>query len=58
MLFTEPLFLFLFLPVVLLVYYVSPARARNYVLIAASFVFYLAGERLFSWVLMLSVLLK
>lgn len=47
MLFTETLFLLLLLPVVLLVYYVSPARARNYVLIAASFVFYLAGERLF-----------
>ena len=58
MLFTEPLFLFLFLPLVLLAYYASPARARNYVLVAASFVFYLAGERLFSWVLLLSVLLN
>jgi len=27
MLFTEPLFLFLFLPLVLLAYYASPARA-------------------------------
>jgi alginate O-acetyltransferase complex protein AlgI len=58
MLFTEPLFLFLFLPLVLLAYYASPARARNYVLIAASLVFYLAGEKFFSWVLLLSVLLN
>jgi alginate O-acetyltransferase complex protein AlgI len=58
MLFTEPLFLFLFLPLLLFVYYVSPARVRNLVLIAASFIFYIAGEKLFSWVLLLSVLLN
>lgn len=58
MLFTEPLFLFLFLPLLLPLYYVTPARLRNLVLIAASLVFYLAGEKLFSWVLVLSVLLN
>ena len=58
MLFTEPLFLFLFLPLLLPVYYLAPARLRNYVLIAASFVFYFAGEKPFAWVLVLSVLLN
>ncbi|MDT5295029.1 MAG: alginate O-acetyltransferase complex protein AlgI [Acidobacteriota bacterium] len=58
MLFTEPLFLFLFLPLLLCIYYVSPPRFRNPILIAASFVFYVAGEKLFSWVLLLSVLLN
>jgi alginate O-acetyltransferase complex protein AlgI len=58
MLFTEPLFLFLFLPLLLPAYYVTPARFRNHVLIAASFVFYVAGEKFFSWVLALSVVLN
>ncbi|MDT5156266.1 MAG: alginate O-acetyltransferase complex protein AlgI [Acidobacteriota bacterium] len=58
MLFTEPLFLFLFLPLLLSVYYVAPGRFRNLILIAASFIFYFAGEKFFSWVLLLSVLLN
>lgn len=58
MLFTEPLFLFLFLPLLLAAYYVSPGRVRNLILIGASLIFYVAGEKLFSWVLILSVLLN
>jgi len=58
MLFTEPLFLFLFLPLLLGIYYVSPSRFRNPILIAASFIFYLAGEKLFSLVLIFSVILN
>jgi alginate O-acetyltransferase complex protein AlgI len=58
MLFTEPLFLFLFLPLLLGIYYISPSRFRNLILIAASFIFYFAGEKLFSGVLLLSVLLN
>jgi alginate O-acetyltransferase complex protein AlgI len=58
MLFTEPLFLFLFLPLLLAAYYVSPRRFRNPILIAASFIFYFAGEKLFSSVLLFSLVLN
>lgn len=40
MLFSEPLFLFGFLPLVLCVYYAAPARARIGLLAAASYTFY------------------
>ena len=48
MLFSSVTFLYYFLPVVLVVYFLIPARngvrARNYLLIAASIVFYIWGE--------------
>ena len=44
MLFSSNVFLFAFLPVVLLLYYVSPRRLRNPVLLLWSLVFYGWGE--------------
>jgi len=44
MVFSSPVFLFLFLPVVYLIYTLLPRKAKNYVLIAASLVFYAWGE--------------
>ncbi|MDB4945193.1 MAG: patA 1 [Labilithrix sp.] len=44
MLFIEPAFLFLFLPVLLGSYYVTPARFRNLLLTFASLFFYALGE--------------
>ena len=59
MLFSTPLFLFLFLPVVLLVYFFLPGiRARNIWLLLASLVFYAWGELAFIPVLLLSVLIN
>ncbi|MGV3723123.1 MAG: MBOAT family protein, partial [Actinomycetota bacterium] len=50
MLFTEPSFLFLFLPFLLLTYYVTPHRWRNSVLLLASLLFYAFGEwRFLPW---------
>lgn len=40
MVFTSTIFLFYFLPVVLLAYFAAPRRARNFVLLVASYVFY------------------
>jgi len=52
MLFTDPVFLFCFLPLVLLLYYLAPRRARNFVLALASLIFYAAGEwRFLAWLL-------
>lgn len=57
MLFSAPLFIFLFLPVVLLVYGLLPGiRARNWWLLAASLVFYTWGEIGFILILLISVL--
>ncbi len=42
--FTEPAFLFYFLPVTLAAYHLAPARLRNGVLTLASFLFYAVGE--------------
>lgn len=44
MVFSSFVFLFVFLPIVLLVYYVCPKKARNVVLLLASLLFYAWGE--------------
>ena len=50
MLFTEPSFLFVFLPLLLLLYFLSPQRVRNPLLSVASLVFYSIGEwRFLPW---------
>ncbi len=44
MLFTDPCFLFLYLPVVLTIYYLTPRAGKNYVLLGGSILFYALGE--------------
>jgi alginate O-acetyltransferase complex protein AlgI len=51
MLFTSSVFLFGFLPILLVVYYLIPRRHRNFVLLAASLLFYAWGQ--FSGLLLL-----
>jgi alginate O-acetyltransferase complex protein AlgI len=52
MLFTEPTFLFLFLPVLLFLHALTPRRGRNLLLVLFSVVFYAAGEwRFVLWLL-------
>ena len=43
MVFSSIVFIFYFLPVVLLVYYLAPDKAKNVVLLIASLVFYAWG---------------
>ena len=45
MLFSSSIFLFLFLPVVLGLYYLSPTKLKNVLLIVSSLVFYTWGEK-------------
>ena len=47
MLFSSLIFLFGFLPVTLAVYFLTPARLRNLLLLLASLFFYAWGEPLF-----------
>jgi len=53
--FSEPTFLFLFLPLVLLAYFSSPRALRNGVLLAASLLFYAWGEKFWTLVMLLSI---
>ena len=57
MVFSTPLFLFYFLPLVLLVYYVVPVRFRNPVLLVASLFFYYWGEQAYTVIMLLSIVI-
>ncbi len=57
MLFCSEDFLFVFLPVFLLVYYLVPAKAKNLVLFLGSLWFYFTGEKVWFFLLMISLTL-
>lgn len=54
MVFSSLIFLFLFLPVTLLIYYISPMRIRNTILLAASLIFYAWGEPVYIFLMIFS----
>ena len=56
MVFSTPLFLFCFLPIVLFLYYCSPVRLKNIVLLMASLFFYTWGEVFYVWIMIASIL--
>ena len=58
MLFSSTIFMFLFLPVVIALYYFAKVEYRNAVLLAASIFFYAYGEPDLIWLLLASVLLN
>ena len=55
MFFSTPLFLFYYLPLILLVYYLTPVRFRNFVLLIASLFFYYWGEQNYTVIMLLSI---
>ena len=59
MLFTEPTFLFLFLPVLLALYFITFSRSHgsygNWLLLVASVLFYAKGGRGFTWLMLGSI---
>lgn len=56
MLFSSISFLYVFLPLVLVLYHISPARLKNYVLLIASLIFYFFGEPVYVVLLVISSL--
>lgn len=56
MLFSSIVFLFLFLPAVMILYYLLPVRFRNVILLLASLVFYAWGEPVYLFLMLLSIL--
>ncbi len=55
MLFSSITFLYYFLPILLLVYFITPSKGKNIVLLAFSLFFYFYGEPTYIWILILSV---
>lgn len=58
MIFSSLLFLFRFLPAVLLLYFISPRPARNLVLLLVSLVFYAWGEPVYVILMIVSILIS
>lgn len=58
MIFSSLLFLFRFLPVVLILYYAAPVRLRNLILFIASLVFYAWGEPVYIVLMTVSILVS
>ena len=52
MLFTEPTFLFVFLPILLVLYQLPGVDYRNWLLLAASIIFYARGAGNFTWLVL------
>lgn len=57
MIFCSEEFIFIFLPVFMVIYYVAPARCRNLILLLGSLWFYFLGERTWFVLILFSILL-
>ena len=58
MVFSSVQFLYLFLPIVVLLYFIAPQRVKNYILLLASIVFYAMGEKWFVVLLIASIIMN
>ena len=58
MVFSSLTFLFVFLPIVLLIYYISPNPLKNFVILLFSLIFYAWGEPKFIFLIILSILIN
>ena len=58
MVFSSILFLFIFLPIFIVLYNISGEKVKNYTLLAASIIFYAWGAPIFIFVLFLSMLIN
>lgn len=56
MVFSSPLFLFLFLPIVLGLYFITPYKGKNFILLVFSLFFYAWGEGLYVIIMIASIL--
>lgn len=58
MVFSEPTFLFFFLPLTMAFYYLMPGKIKNFFLLAISLIFYAWGEELFLLVILAMIVLN
>lgn len=57
MLFTSISFLYYFLPIVILLYFIVPKRAKNFILFIASIIFYFYGEPKYIFLMLAEILI-
>ncbi|MEG0085516.1 MAG: MBOAT family O-acyltransferase [Niameybacter sp.] len=57
MVFSSLLFLFIFLPIFLMIYYIAPRGLRNFILFMASLIFYAWGEPVYVLIMIFSTVL-
>ena len=55
MVFSSIVFLFTFLPIVLILYYIIPGRGKNIVLLLGSLLFYAWGEPVYIFLMIFSI---
>lgn len=55
MVFSTPYFLYLYLPICLALYYITPQRGRNFTLLSLSLLFYFWGERVYVAIMFASI---
>ena len=58
MIFSSTVFVFIFFPIVLGIYYLSKEQFRNYILLVASLIFYAYGEPKFVFVMIVSIIMN
>ena len=58
MVFSSLIFIFIFLPLVLVSYYITPRRLRNTVILLASLLFYAWGEPTYIILIIISILIN
>ncbi len=57
MVFSTPVFLFLFLPLTLLIYYVAPKKGKNLIILLSGLLFYSWGEPIYVVVMLISTMI-
>lgn len=58
MVFSSLIFIFIFLPLVLISYYIAPKRLRNTIILLSSLIFYAWGEPLYIILIIISILIN
>ena len=58
MVFSSLIFIFIFLPLVLVSYYIVPKRFKNTIILLASLIFYAWGEPVYVLLIIVSILIN
>ena len=58
MVFSSIIFMFTFLPIILVTYYLSPRKLRNFILLLGSLVFYAWGEPIYIILMILTIIIN